>query len=114
MSQSISPPAWLPFRRLPAAVLSALWMVPIAACVPRLEGQSASNVLLVVNRTDPVSQAVADYYAKRRPVPARQVCLGDRICAVSQAVADYYAKRRPVPARQVCLLETTSEETIDW
>ena len=86
MSQSISPPAWLPFRRLPAAVLSALWMVPIAACVPRLEGQSASNVLLVVNRTDPVSQAVADYYAKRRPVPARQVCL----------------------------LETTSEETIDW
>jgi len=69
MSQSISPPAWLPFRRLPAAVLSALWMVPIAACVPRLEGQSASNVLLVVNRTDPVSPSGRGLLCKTPPGP---------------------------------------------
>jgi uncharacterized protein (TIGR03790 family) len=61
-------------------------MLPVAACVPRLEAQSAGNVLLVVNRRDPVSQAVADYYAKRRAIGARQFCL----------------------------LDTTSEETIGW
>jgi uncharacterized protein (TIGR03790 family) len=72
--------------RVPAGVLCALWMLPVAACVPRLEAQSAGNVLLVVNRRDPVSQAVADYYAKRRPASARHVCL----------------------------IETTSEETIGW
>ncbi len=61
-------------------------MVPVAACVPRLEAQSAGDVLLVVNRRDPVSQAVADYYAKRRPAGARHICP----------------------------LETTAAETIDW
>ena len=86
MNQSVSALAPLPFRHLAAALLSALWMAPIVAWVPRLEAQSANNVLLVVNRRDPVSQAVADYYAKRRPASARHVCL----------------------------LETTSEETIDW
>jgi len=86
MSQPVSAIARLPFRQFPAVVLSVLWMVPIAASVPRLEAQSAGNVLLVVNRRDPVSQAVADYYAKRRPVPSRHVCF----------------------------LETTTEETIDW
>jgi uncharacterized protein (TIGR03790 family) len=86
MSQPIPPRARLTFRRLPAAVLFALWMLPFAACVPRLEAQSTGNVLLVVNRRDPVSQAVAEYYAKRRPASARHVCL----------------------------IETASEETIGW
>ena len=86
MSRPISPRARLPLGRVPAGVLCALWMLPVAACVPRLEAQSAGNVLLVVNRRDPVSQAVADYYAKRRPASARHVCL----------------------------IETTSEETIGW
>jgi uncharacterized protein (TIGR03790 family) len=74
------------FRRLSAVALAAFWITVIGACVPSLEAQSAANVLLVVNRGD----------------------------AVSQAVADYYAKRRAVPVRHVCLLETTSQETIDW
>jgi len=86
MSQPIPPRARPPLGRVPAAVLCALWMLPVAACVPRLEAQSAGNVLLVVNRRDPVSQAVADYYAKRRAIGARQFCL----------------------------LDTTSEETIGW
>jgi|ERR1017187_25319 uncharacterized protein (TIGR03790 family) len=86
MSQPVSAIARLLLRHLPAVLLSPLWMVPIAVCVPRLAAQSASNVLLVVNRRDPVSQAVADYYVKRRPVPARNVCS----------------------------VEMTPEETIDW
>ena len=86
MSKPVSPLARLQFRHLPAVVLSVLWMVPIAACIANLKAQSAANVLLVVNHRDPVSQAVGDYYVKRRSVPARHVCL----------------------------LETTSEETIDW
>jgi uncharacterized protein (TIGR03790 family) len=86
MSRPVSALARLPFRRLRAVVLSVLWMASIAACVPRLAAQSAGNVLLVVNRRDPVSQAVADYYAKRRAVASNHVCL----------------------------LDTTAEETIDW
>jgi uncharacterized protein (TIGR03790 family) len=81
-----SAPARPLFLRFAAALRQVQWMVPIAACIPLLAAQSASNVLLVVNRRDPVSQAVADYYAKRRPASARNVCW----------------------------LETTSEETIDW
>jgi len=66
--------------------LAALSMLAIAACVPRLDAQSGDSVLLVANR-------------------------GDR---VSRTVADYYAKRRAVPANHLCLLDTTAEETIDW
>ena len=86
MSQPVAPFARPLLRCLSAVLLSALWMVPIAACFAGLAAQSASNVLLVVNRRDPVSQAVAEYYAKRRPASARHLCL----------------------------LETTPAETIDW
>jgi len=67
------------FRRLPDVALSALWMVLLAAGVPLLEAQNAGDVLLVVNRRDPVSRAVADYYAKRRAVPASHLCVLDTI-----------------------------------
>ncbi|MGB9454467.1 MAG: TIGR03790 family protein [Bryobacteraceae bacterium] len=86
MCQQFCPRARLLFRPLPAVAMSVLWMVPITAYVSRLEAQSAGNVLLVVNRRD----------------------------RVSQAVADYYARRRGVPASHFCLIETTSDETIDW
>ncbi len=48
--------------------------------------QSGDNVLLLVNRND----------------------------AASRAVADYYRPRRAVPMRNVCNLATTSAEEIDW
>ncbi len=86
MSQQAGRCARLLFRRLSPGAITALWMVSLAACVPPLQAQSADNVLLVVNRRDPVSQAVADYYAKRRAVPPSHFCL----------------------------LDTTSQETIDW
>jgi len=47
---------------------------------------SGANILLVVNRTDPVSRQVADYY---RP-------------------------RRAIPLSNVCYLDTPSDETIYW
>ena len=58
----------------------ALW---VAAS---LEAQTGANVLLVVNRTDPVSQQIADYYRLRRSIPAANICS----------------------------LDVTSRETVDW
>lgn len=83
MSRFAGPRACLPLLRLPTVSLLAILA---AACVPTLDAQSADAVLLVVNRE------VRD----------------------SRAVADYYAKRRAVPASHVCLLDTTPQETIDW
>jgi uncharacterized protein (TIGR03790 family) len=64
-------------------------MVPLLfllAVVPGLRAQTGDNVLLVVNRNDPDSRAIADYY---RP-------------------------RRSIPAGNVCYLATTSDEEISW
>jgi uncharacterized protein (TIGR03790 family) len=64
-------------------------MVPLLflfALVPGLRAQTGDNVLLVVNRNDPVSRAIADYY---RP-------------------------RRSIPVGNVCYLATTSDEEISW
>jgi uncharacterized protein (TIGR03790 family) len=51
-----------------------------------LRAQSGEQVLLVVNRSAPVSREIADYY---RP-------------------------RRSIPERNVCFLDTTAEEEISW
>jgi uncharacterized protein (TIGR03790 family) len=42
-----------------------------------LSGQTGDNILLVVNRRDPLSAKVADYYSPRRLVPAPNVCTID-------------------------------------
>jgi uncharacterized protein (TIGR03790 family) len=57
-----------------------------ALCAAPVDAQSGDSVLLVTNRKDPVSRTVADYYARRRAVPSSHLCL----------------------------LDTTSQETIDW
>jgi uncharacterized protein (TIGR03790 family) len=74
------------FRQLCPVVTAGLWMTLLATGVCGLTAQNAGSVLVVVNRRDPASQAVADYYVKRRSIP---------------------------PGR-VCLIDTTSDETIDW
>jgi uncharacterized protein (TIGR03790 family) len=51
-----------------------------------LSAQTGANVLVVVNRNDPASREIADYY---RP-------------------------RRGVPETNVCSISTTSQETISW
>ena len=43
----------------------------LAACAAI---QPSDQVLVVVNRRDPISAKVADYYRSRRPIPARNVC----------------------------------------
>jgi len=49
----------------------------LAASISGLSAQTGENVLLVVNRRDPVSAQVADYYRPRRLVPAKNVCTID-------------------------------------
>jgi uncharacterized protein (TIGR03790 family) len=51
-----------------------------------LRAQGGEQVLLVVNRSAPVSREIADYY---RP-------------------------RRSIPERNICFLDTTAEEEISW
>src|SRR5205823_1112582 len=46
----------------------------LLAAAPALRTQTGENVLLVVNRNDPVSRQVGDYYRPRRSVPAKNVC----------------------------------------
>ena len=84
----MSPPTPVRTRQsVNGRVAGLLWCgIFLAAGACPLGGQSAANVLLVVNRRD----------------------------RESRAVADYYLKRRPVPPSHVCLLDTTAEETIDW
>lgn len=53
---------------------------------PFLYAQTGENVLLVVNRKDPVSVQIGDYYRLKRAIPARNVCS----------------------------LNTTSQEEIEW
>ena len=58
----------------------------LLAFVPGLRAQTGDNVLLVVNRND----------------------------ADSRAIADYYRPRRSIPVANVCYLATTSDEEISW
>jgi uncharacterized protein (TIGR03790 family) len=56
------------------AVLPLLLLL-LAAGVPALRAQTGENVLLVVNRNDPLSRQIADYYRPRRSVPLKNVCV---------------------------------------
>jgi uncharacterized protein (TIGR03790 family) len=40
-----------------------------------LDGQSGENVLVVVNRNDPTSRRIGEYYQSKRSIPPRNVCL---------------------------------------
>ena len=98
------------FRRLQQAALAALWIAPAAALVLGLRAQGAGNVLVVVNRGDPVSQAVADYYAKRRAVPASHIC---RIETAAKETIDWrtYTAQIEAPVAE-CLKREHLEETV--
>ncbi|PWU03795.1 MAG: hypothetical protein C5B51_18220 [Terriglobia bacterium] len=52
-----------------------LWLLVFAAWV--LRAQSGDRVLLVVNRKDPASREIAEYYRPRRVVPQRNLCFLD-------------------------------------
>src|SRR5579862_4878758 len=57
------------------AVIYCLLLLVLA--VPSLHAQSGRLVLLVVNRKDPVSREIGDYYRPRRGIPAQNVCSVD-------------------------------------
>jgi uncharacterized protein (TIGR03790 family) len=46
----------------------------LAATLPAAPDPSVAKVLVVVNRREPLSAKVADYYLSRRPVPPSNVC----------------------------------------
>ena len=49
-------------------------LLVLSAAVGLAGAQTGENVLLIVNRNDPASLAVAGYYRERRAVPAGNVC----------------------------------------
>ena len=63
-----------------------LLLLLLPAGAPALRAQTGENVLLVVNKSDPTSVRIGDYYRLRRSVPAKNVCV----------------------------ISTTSEEEIPW
>ena len=54
--------------------LSLILLAVAASLAPALRGQTGEQVLLIVNRQDPRSRQIADYYRPRRSVPLKNVC----------------------------------------
>src|SRR6187397_3582078 len=55
-------------------VVSVVFLTAGLICsAPTLYAQSAENVAVVVNERSPVSQKIADYYVRKRGVPASNV-----------------------------------------
>ena len=53
----------------------SLWLFAAAGLVISAAGlENGSNVLLVINQNSPESRQIGDYYARRRAVPAANVC----------------------------------------
>ena len=74
-----------------------LWLVLVFAGA--IQAQSGEQVLLVVNRSDPVSRQVADYYRPRRSVPLRNVCYLDATTAEEIDWQTYLGQiERPIAA----------------
>src|SRR5260221_6261007 len=53
--------------------LAAILLLAIAAMSPLKAAESGASVVVIYNSKTAESKAVADYYAKRRQVPASQV-----------------------------------------
>lgn len=75
-----------------------------------LQAQTGANVLLVVNRNSPDSKAIADYYSKRRAVPARNHCFLD--VTVEETISrSVYDTRIEAPVRD-CLEKRGLTESV--
>jgi uncharacterized protein (TIGR03790 family) len=60
-------------RIAPLALTLATLVAGVASDVTSLYAQSAENVAVVVNERSPVSQKIADYYVRKRGIPAGNV-----------------------------------------
>ena len=85
-------------------------LVLFALTAALVRAQSGEQVLLVVNRTDPVSRQVGDYYRPRRAIPAENVCFLD---VTSQEEITWYEYQqqieKPIAA---CLEKIAGQERI--
>ncbi len=82
----------------------------LLAAAAMADAQTGGNVLLIVNRNDPASREVADYYRARRPVPLRNVC-SVPMPAAEEIEWDTYQKQIELPVGD-CLKETGLAEQV--
>lgn len=85
---------------------AAAWLGPAAP----LWAAGAENVLLVVNRADPVSRRIGDYYVHKRGIPLRNVC---RIDAPMEETVSWAVYRERVEAPvAACLAGGLAEKVL--
>lgn len=82
----------------------------LLAASQSLHAQNAGNVLLVVNRNDPVSVQIGEYYRERRGIPPENVCAIDSFL-VEEIDWQMYADgvERPIAA---CLASPALQEKV--
>ena len=85
-------------------------LLALLAALPVLHAQSGDRVLLVVNRGDPVSRQIAEYYRPRRSIPTKNVCYLDTK-AEEEITWETYATQveRPIAA---CLEKNNLQEKV--
>jgi len=82
----------------------------LLAAVSLLPAQTGENVLLIVNRNDPLSRQVGDYYASKRSVPASNICTLSTT-SEEEISFDIYEKQIEVPVG-ACLTKANLQEKV--
>src|SRR5580704_10765620 len=76
-----------------------------------LPAQTADNVLLVVNRADPLSRHIGDYYISKRSIPLKNVCKLDIFEESEEIPWDKYVEEVERPIAK-CLTKAHLEEQV--
>jgi uncharacterized protein (TIGR03790 family) len=83
----------------------------LLACCSALLGQGGEAVLLVVNRADPVSRRIADYYIPKRGIPLKNVCKLDILSEKEEIDWDTYVEQVERPIAR-CLAKANLREQV--
>src|ERR1039458_7765860 len=83
----------------------------LLACCSALLGQGGEAVLLVVNRADPVSRRIADYYIPKRGIPLKNVCKLDILSEKEEIDWDPYVEQVERPIAR-CLAKANLREQV--
>ena len=75
-----------------------------------LSGQTANNVLVVVNDSSALSRSVGEYYARKRAVPVRNVC-HIKASTEESISRDEYNRRIAAPVA-ACLIQRKLRESV--
>src|ERR1039457_6826298 len=83
----------------------------LLAASQSLHAQTAENVLLVVNRNDPLSVQIGDYYRERRGIPPQNVCWIDSFLNLEEITWQMYldGAEQPIAA---CLASPAIQEKV--